>query len=96
MRESLIEKKVSDYAKEQGLLTYKFSSPSQRGVPDRIFIGKSNVFFIEFKSPGKTPTNLQWSIINKFKDMNITTYVCDGVEQGKQIIDREKRRVRFR
>ena len=51
MLEKQIESKVVKKAKELGFLTYKFSSPSNRGVPDRIFISPyGEVFFIEFKS----------------------------------------------
>ena len=59
MRESEIEKKVSNYAKTQGWLSYKFVSPSNRGVPDRIYLKAGKCIFIEFKAPKKKPTKLQ-------------------------------------
>ena len=52
MKESDIEKKVSIYAKKLGFTTYKFTSPSSRGVPDRIYIKNGITFFIEFKAQG--------------------------------------------
>jgi hypothetical protein len=63
MTESAIEHKVVNYCRSQELLTYKFTSPSQRGVPDRIILGKGKVMFLELKQYGKRPTVLQlWEI----------------------------------
>lgn len=59
MKESDIERKVAAYCKRNGLLTYKFVSPSSRGVPDRIIIGRDRIMFLELKQPGKKPTPLQ-------------------------------------
>lgn len=59
MLESQIERKVSLYAKQRGVLTYKFVSPSNRGVPDRVFLYRGQTLFVEFKQPGKKPTALQ-------------------------------------
>jgi len=87
MRESLIEKKVSDYAKLLGWLTYKFTSPQNRGVPDRIYFREGVTLLIEFKAPGKTPTKLQQSHIKKLKDQLINVYVVDSIEQGKDIFN---------
>lgn len=86
MRESEIEKKVSDYAKAKGWLVYKFVSPSQRGVPDRIFIRGGKLFFVEFKAPGKKPTKLQDKIFGKIREELFEVYIIDDVEQGKKLI----------
>jgi hypothetical protein len=87
MNESHIEKKVCEYAKSKGWLTYKFVSPSNRGVPDRLFLRKGNLFFIEFKAPGKIPTKLQSKIISKIKDQGFLVYVVDDIESGKSIVN---------
>ena len=88
MRESEIEKKVSDYAKAKGWLVYKFVSPTQRGVPDRIFIGGGEIFFVEFKAPGKKPTKLQDKIFSKIRAELFEVYIIDNIEQGKKLIDK--------
>lgn len=88
MRESEIEKKVVDYAKAKGWLVYKFVSPSQRGAPDRVFIGGGEIFFVEFKAPGKKPTKLQNKVFSKIRDELFEVYVIDDVEQGKLLIDK--------
>lgn len=57
--EKEVEEKWIKHAKQHGWKTYKFRSPGNSSVPDRIFIkrrpdGTAFVFFIEFKRPGKT------------------------------------------
>lgn len=88
MRESEIEKKVSEYAKAKGWLVYKFVSPSQRGVPDKIFIGGGDIYFIEFKAPGKKPTKLQDKVFNRIREELFEVYIIDDVATGKLLIDK--------
>jgi hypothetical protein len=85
MRESLIERKVSEYAKSQGWLTYKFTSPSNRGVPDRIYLKEGDCFFIEFKAPDKQPTKLQKKVIKRIEDQDFYVYVIDSIENGRAL-----------
>jgi len=85
MRESTIEKKVSDYAKTQGWLSYKFVSPSNRGVPDRIYLKAGKCIFIEFKAPKKKPTKLQEKIISRIREQDLEVYIIDDIEKGKNI-----------
>lgn len=59
MLESTIEKKVVAYCNQHGLVTYKFTSPNNRGVPDRIILGHSSILFLELKAPGQRPSLLQ-------------------------------------
>lgn len=82
MRESFIEKKVCDHAKRNGFLAYKFTSPSRRGVPDRLFIGGGRVFFIEFKAPKGRLTKLQELTIQNMKKAGAEVYVIDNIEEG--------------
>jgi G:T-mismatch repair DNA endonuclease (very short patch repair protein) len=87
MRESEIEKRVCAYAKQNQWLAYKFVSPNNRGVPDRIFIRQGVMMFIEFKAPGKVPTKLQYKVMSRIEDEGFRVYVVDSVECGKQLID---------
>ena len=87
MRESVIEKKVSDYATSKGWLVYKFSSPNTRAVPDKIFMRDGVVFFIEFKAPGKLPTKLQYANHNRITAHGVSVFVIDDIEDGKNIIN---------
>lgn len=86
--EKVIEKKVCDYAKAKGFLVYKFTSPSRRSVPDRLFITpKGFVFFVEFKRRGCKPSPAQEVEIAKLKAAKVRVHVVDNVEDGKKVID---------
>jgi hypothetical protein len=88
MLEKLIEKQVIKYAKEKGIISYKFVSPANRSVPDRIFINSFGIIvFIEFKAKNKSLQKLQQFTFNKLKDRCCNIHVVDSVEQGKFIID---------
>lgn len=83
-----IEKKVCDYAKSLGCLVYKFTSPSRRSVPDRLFITPDgNIGFIEFKRAGGKPTAAQEVEIKKIQQHKVSAWVVDSVEIGKRVID---------
>lgn len=82
-----IEKRVCDYAKSLDMLCYKFTSPSRRSVPDRMFITKAGVvFFIEFKRKGQKPTASQEVEIAKIRSQGVKCFVVDNVDQGKTIL----------
>lgn len=83
-----IEKRVCDYAKSLKMLVYKFTSPSRRSVPDRMFITQCGVvFFIEFKRKGQKPTAAQQVEIDKIGKACVQVAVVDDVQFGKRIID---------
>ena len=87
MSEKKLERRCSDIAKANGWYTRKFSSPSNRGVPDRIFIKDSRVIFIEFKAPGKLPTKLQIHELKEINDHGGHGYWCDSVITFKSILE---------
>ena len=96
--EAKIEKKVCDYAKSLGWLVYKFTSPGHKAVPDRMFLRRGWAFFIEFKAPGKVPTQLQLREISKIVNTGHLVFVVNGIDMGREIIDmmsseQESRRV---
>lgn len=82
MLERQIEKKACELAKAAGWLPFKFVSPAQRGVPDRIFIKDGRIVFIEFKAPGAKPTKLQWRMIERLIAQGCEVHVCDSVESA--------------
>ena len=87
MRESVIEKKVSDYAKLLGWLAYKFSSPQNSGVPDHIYFREGRTILIEFKALGKKPSKLQVRHIKRLQEQLIPVFVVDSIEKGKDIFN---------
>lgn len=89
-----IEKKVCDYAKSLGCLCYKFTSPSRRSVPDRLFFTpQGEPFFIEFKRLGQKPTAAQSVEIDKIKRQGVPVCVADTVEGGKAMVDAMTRKL---
>jgi hypothetical protein len=88
MLEKEIEKIVCDYAKTKGYEVYKFSSPNRVGVPDRMFIGPGQqLFFIEFKAPGKRPTAVQNREAKKIALCGFKVWLIDNPDDGKALID---------
>lgn len=74
----------------------KFSSPSQRSVPDYLFsrdrdgmrLVDQNKFAVEFKAPGETSTEAQLEEQQKMRDAGWDVYECDSVEKFKEIARR--------
>ena len=89
MRERDIENYVCKYASSKEMLVMKFTSPGTTAVCDRIFIDSGNVFFIEFKAPGKKPTVAQNNHHKKLASKNVAVYVIDDKSTGKEVIDYE-------
>jgi hypothetical protein len=87
LTERQLEKAIRDTALKLGYLTYKFTSPSNRGVPDRIFINPHGyVFFIEFKSKIGKLTALQKKVHEDFGKRRVSVYVINDLDKGVKIL----------
>jgi hypothetical protein len=85
VRESTIEAAIVRRAKAAGWLAYKFSSPSRRGVPDRIFIHRSGVLaFMEIKAPGKKLTPLQSQELERLRSHKQNVAWFDSVDNAME------------
>jgi len=77
----MLEKEVEAYLVRQcyarGWLCYKFSSPSNRAVTDRLIILPGRVVFVECKAPGKKPTKQQQWMHKKLRRHGATVRVVD-------------------
>ena len=87
IRESVIETKVSTYAKSKGWLVYKFVAPGRSGVPDRLYIKEGQVIFIEFKTAKGKLSKLQEVQIERIRQQGIPVYVINNIEAGKTLFD---------
>lgn len=86
--EKQIERSVCDYAKERGMLVYKFTSPERAAVPDRLFITpKGKVWFIEFKREGAKPTAPQSREHGRLRGHGVAVFVVDAVDKGRTAVD---------
>ena len=88
MLEKQIEEKVGTYAKEQGFLVYKFTSPQRAAVPDRLYITpRGKVFMVEFKREGQHPTPAQNREHERLRAQGVTVYVINNVDAGRAMVD---------
>ena len=88
MLEREIEKKLVKYCKRVGCITYKFVSPSQRGVPDRIIISPcGKVGFLELKQYGKKPNAQQMCQLLALQQHNVLADWADTIEGCMQFVD---------
>lgn len=85
-RESSIETKCCNLAREAGYLAWKFTSPGRAGVPDRVFMGDGRVFFVEFKKRGGKPDPLQVSNAELLTRKGIEVYSVDSIAEFKRLI----------
>lgn len=87
--ESQIETALYNWTCKQGLLNYKFSSPSHRGVPDRMIINqKGKILFLELKAPYKKPTSLQLYEIDKLRSVGLNAEWASTFGSAKAIVSR--------
>ena len=91
MSEAKLESQVVRLCRKLGFLTYKFSSPSQRGVPDRIIMGWGRVFFLELKKAGCKPTALQKRELKRINQVGIPADWVDNFTDAELIIRRHFR-----
>lgn len=82
MRESQIESYLRDMVKDLGGIAYKFVSPGNSGVPDRIvLLPEGRSVFVELKAPGKKPTKLQAVQHKRIRALGHEVRVIDSREQ---------------
>jgi hypothetical protein len=91
-RESYIEGKVKDRARDIGFWVRKFVSPGHKSSPDDIFVEHKNGkivrwFFIEFKATGEAETLAQHDCHVEMREAGMTVYVVDNVEDGYAILE---------
>ena len=85
-----VEAALGRHCRKHGILYYKWTSPAQRGVPDRILIFPNGLLrFVELKRPGlKDNTSPQQErVFAKLKDRNHCVYIVDDIDVGKYLID---------
>lgn len=82
-----IEDKAVRKAKKLGWLVVKMAAPGARGWPDRLFISQEGVHvWIEFKVPGKVPTQLQSHRLSELRKRDCNAYWVDSVDACLEIL----------
>lgn len=83
-RERDIEKWLRQKIEQTGGIALKFTSPGNDGVPDRIAIlPGGQVWFIELKKDGETPTKIQEWQIERLRKLGCNVTVISGMEEAR-------------
>lgn len=87
MREKVIEDYLRLQVKQMGGRAYKFVSPGNAGVPDRLVaLPGGIVFFVELKAPGGKTTKLQDRKIDELVQLGCPVFVANSREKVDQIL----------
>lgn len=88
-RERKVEKECCDYAKWRGCLALKMDPRRHIGIPDRLFVlPNGRTLWVEFKRPGKTPTEIQWARIIKLQKLGQSADWFDDYAGFRKTLDR--------
>lgn len=86
----MLESKIENYFQQQinkcGGITFKFKSPTMRGVPDQIVLYDGNTYFVEMKAPGEKPRPSQKAVHRIFESQDIPVYTLDTIESVDHFI----------
>ena len=84
MKESQIERRLAVMVRERGGLCYKFVSPSNPGVPDRIIITPAGrTVYVELKTEiGRLAKIQEWQMRKRGADVR----VIRGIDQVKALV----------
>ena len=87
MREADIEKTLIQAVEEKGGKAFKFASPANAGVPDRVVLLDGKAYFIELKAPGQKPRPLQEYRRRQLEELGFEVYVIDSALGVEEFID---------
>lgn len=88
MLEKEIEKYLRDKIKNLGGIAYKFISPGNNGVPDRIVLlpcGK--IIFVELKKEHGKTSNLQDMQIARIRNLGFDVRIIDSKQKVDEFIN---------
>lgn len=87
MLESEIEKKLVREIRKMGGMAYKFVSPGNTGVPDRIVILPGVITFVELKTETGRLSPGQKRQIRKLQDLGMKVVVLHGMKELEEFLD---------
>lgn len=76
MLESKLEQAVAQISDDLGILTLKLNVRGRRGWPDRMFLYKGYVIFIELKPPGERLALIQEWVHEQLRKQRFTVLVA--------------------
>lgn len=87
-KENVVEGYLVERLRKLGGLCFKFVSPGNAGVPDRICILNGVTFFVECKSDTGQLGALQQHVINKMLHAGARVYVAHSAVEVDVILNR--------
>lgn len=88
MTEKDIERRLVQQVRRIGGKAYKFVSPGNNGVPDRLIcMPGGRVAFVELKAPGKLPRPVQVHQINALRAMGFRAEVLDNKDAVDNFVE---------
>ena len=88
LKEKDVEKYLRDEIKKVGGIAYKFVSPGNAGVPDRlVLLPDGLIFFVELKAPGKKTRKIQDRQIDRIEKLGFSVWTIDSKDQVDHFID---------
>ena len=89
MTEKDIERFLVNGVKKQGGVAYKFVSPGNAGVPDRLIIMPGGrVYFVELKTDTGQATTLQKRQMERLQRLGCRVNLTYGLDGVKDLLDR--------
>jgi hypothetical protein len=85
VRESSIEHRVCERARENGWLVRKLAWIGRRGAPDRLFMKGGVAIFVEFKQSKKKAAAHQNQEHVKMRAAGMYVLIIDNVELGYEV-----------
>ena len=83
-----MESRMRREVQKRGGLFYKFVSPGNTGVPDRILITRQGrIVFVELKKKGGRLSAVQKRQAEKLRAHNVDARTVTGWEEAKDLID---------
>lgn len=87
MRESKIEKRLVSEIENMGGKAYKFISPGNNGMPDRLIVIDGKCYFAETKAPGKRLRPLQKIRKAELESLGVTVFKVDSMRSVEAVLN---------
>lgn len=85
-REAALERSFCNRLRKAGCLVYKFVSPGNDGVPDRIVISEGQVIFVELKTERGDLAPIQKFQIKRLQDHGQAVRVLHGTAEVDRFV----------
>lgn len=97
LSEKNIERFLTNKMKEMGGASYKFISPGNAGMPDRLIITKTGgVFLVELKTEKGRLSKIQKAQIKKLRDKGVKVFITYGFNEVEDFLKEVERYDRAR